>query len=122
VREPLRRWCVLEDQDDDLREHLLTACVLLLLQERAATSAQLHSALGALRLLEDPAMLPRTLEAMEDSGLVFSTWGAGATVPRRHTFHVAPAGSEWLSRAAGELRRSEGFLGAFVARCGERLV
>jgi DNA-binding PadR family transcriptional regulator len=119
-----QRWLsdVAQEQEEDLLEHLLTACVLLLLHETSASCAQLHDALTALRLQEDPAVLQATLEAMEDTGLIFSTWGPFATAPRRHTFHIAAAGRQWLRHAAGELQSAEGFLGAFVARCGERFV
>jgi DNA-binding PadR family transcriptional regulator len=110
-----------DEHDEGLLEHLRTGCILLLLHETAACSVQLHSALAGLRLHEDPAALQCALEAMEDTGLVFSTWGPAATVPRRHTFHIAPAGDQWLRHAASDLRSTEGFLGAFVARCGEHL-
>lgn len=103
-----------EDLEEDLLEHLLTGCVLLLLYETPATRAQLAAALDAVRLHESSATLERVLETMEDDGLVFSTSGP--------TLHIAPAGTQWLCEAAGELQRSEGFLGAFLARCGERLV
>lgn len=113
----------LHDSDDDaLLAHLLTACVLLLLYETPATSRDLHAALSALRLHEDPAVLQFRLEAMEDSGLVYSTWGRGATAPRRHTFHIAEAGLQWLQMAADELRSTNGFLGSFVARYEERFI
>lgn len=103
-----------EDLEADLLEHLLTGCVLLLLHETSATRARLDDALAAVRLHEYSVSVQRVLEALEDDGLVFSTPGP--------TFHIAPAGTQWLCAAAGELRRSEGFLGAFLARCGERLV
>jgi DNA-binding PadR family transcriptional regulator len=111
-----------DTDDDELLAHLLTACVLLLLYEAPASSAQLHEALPALRLHEDPAVLQGTLEAMEDAGLVFSTWGPRATAPERHTFHIAPAGTQWLQASAEELQSTKGFLGSFVARCEERFV
>jgi hypothetical protein len=113
----------LNDTDDDaLLAHLLTACVLLLLYETPATSDELHAALAALRLHEDPAGLQFRLEAMEDSALVYSTWGAGAAAPGHHTFHIAAAGLQWLQMAADELRSTNGFLGSFVARYEERFV
>jgi DNA-binding PadR family transcriptional regulator len=108
--------------DDALLAHLLTACVLLLLYETPATSGELHSALAALRLHEDPAVLQFRLAAMEDSGLVYATWGPGATAPERHTFHIAEDGLRWLQLAADELRSTKGFLGSFVARYEERFV
>ena len=111
-----------ETQDDELLALLLRACVLLLLYETPASSTQLHDALGALRLNEDPAVLQETLEAMEDIGLVFSTWGPHATAPERHTFHIAPAGTQWLQVAADELQNTKGLLGSFLARCEERFV
>lgn len=122
VGDELQRWEPQEEIEEDLLEHLLTACILLLLVETPASSARLHVALGALRLQEDAGAVQLTLEAMEDMGLVFSTWGPAATTPRRHTFHIAPAGDQWLHDATSELQCSRGFLGAFVARCGERLV
>lgn len=122
VRDELQRWEPQEEFEEDLLAHLLSACILLLLVETPASSEQLRVALGALRLHEDPGVVQRTLEAMEDVGLVFSTWGAAATTPRRHTFHIAAAGSQWLHDATDELQCSEGFLGAFIARCGERLL
>ena len=103
-----------EDLEDDLLEHLLTGCVLLLLHETSATRAQLDDALAAVPLREHLVNLPRVLETMQDDGLVFATAGP--------TLHLAPAGTRWLCEAAGELQRSEGFLGAFLARCGEHLV
>jgi DNA-binding PadR family transcriptional regulator len=113
----------LRDADDDaLVAHLLTACVLLLLYETPATSAELHTALAALRLHEDPTVLQFRLEAMEDNGLVYATWGPSATAPERHTFHIADAGLQWLQMAADELRHTNGFLGSFVARYEERFI
>jgi DNA-binding PadR family transcriptional regulator len=113
----------LRDGDDDaLVAHLLTACVLLLLYETPASSAELHSALAALRLHEAPDVLQLRLEAMEDSGLVYATWGPGATAPDKHTFHIAGAGVQWLTLASDELRSTSGFLGSFVARFQERVV
>jgi len=108
--------------EDDLLEHLVISCVLLLLHETPASGEQLREALAALHLHHDPAVIQRALELMEDAGLVVSTWGAGATAPARHTFQIAPAGSQWLVNATTQLRSTEGFLGAFVARCGERFV
>jgi DNA-binding PadR family transcriptional regulator len=123
MRATLGDRCGLRDTDDDaLLAHLLTACVLLLLYETPATSAELQRALAALRLHEDPAVLQFRLEAMEDSGLVYATWGPGATAPERHTFHIADAGTQWLQHASDELRSTNGFLGSFVARYGERFV
>jgi DNA-binding PadR family transcriptional regulator len=112
----------LGEDEDDLLEQLVISCVLLLLHETPASSDELHDALSALRLNRDRAVIQGTLELMEDAGLVFSTWGASARAPGRHTFHIAPAGSQWLVKATARLRSTEGFLGAFVARCGERLV
>lgn len=113
----------LHDSDDDaLLAHLLTACVLLLLYETPATSTELHAALSALRLHEDPAVLQFRLEAMEDNGLVYATWGPRATEPERHTFHIAEAGLDWLKASADELRSTKGFLGSFVARYEERFI
>jgi DNA-binding PadR family transcriptional regulator len=57
---------------------------------------------------------------MEDAGLVFSTWGPFASSPERHTFHIASDGMQWLRHTADDLQSTEFFLGAFVARCGER--
>lgn len=111
-----------DEADDALLAHLLTACVLLLLYETPATSAELHGALTALRLHEDPAVLRFRLEAMADNGLVYSTWGPGASAPEKHTFHIAEPGLEWLQMAADELRSTKGFLGSFVARYEERFV
>jgi hypothetical protein len=103
-----------EDLEEDLLQHLLTGCVLLLLHETSATRAQLDDALAAVRLHDYSVSMQRVLETMERDGLVFSTSGP--------MLHIAPAGTRWLCEAAGELQRSEGFLGAFLARCGERLV
>jgi DNA-binding PadR family transcriptional regulator len=107
---------------DEFLEHLLTACVLLLLHETPASSRGLHDGLADLGFDEDPARLQHTLEAMEDLGLLFSTWGQSANAPERHTFHVAPEGRQWLRQAASELQSTEGFLGAFVARCREHFL
>jgi|GEM_PF-5586572 len=121
ARDHDRRRAVAEHED--LHSHLVSSCVLLLLVERPASSLQLHEALGALRLSEDPLLaLQCALEVMEETGLVFSTWGPGASCPDRHTFHITPAGSLWLRHAIPQLRTAEGILGAFVARCSERFV
>jgi len=122
IRGQLPRWVKRDESDEDLLEHLQTACVLLLLYETPATTAQLGDALAALRLSNCPAGIDCVLEAMEGDELVFTTLSPSTSVPPTQTFHIAPAGTKWLCRATGELRRSEGFLGAFVARCGEHLV
>lgn len=98
---------------------MLTASVLLLLNDTPATSQDVCDGLAALGLHQHPASLQRRLESMEDVGLVFSTWGPSVGTPERHTFHIASDGTQWLRHAARELQSTELVLGAFVARCAE---
>ena len=106
----------------DLAEHLLRACIVLELQRAPSSSAQLRRRLEPFSMDGETGDLQGLLEAMEGAGLLFSTWGPHASEPERHTFHVTPAGSEWLSSAVRDLHDSEAFVGVFVARYQERFV
>ena len=106
----------------DLSTHLLQAFVVLELQHAPAARAELHERLAPLGLELGLGELQGLLEAMEAAGLLFSTWGPQAAEPHRHTFHVAPQGSDWLSHAIGALHDAEAYVGAFVARYKERFV
>lgn len=106
----------------DLSAHLLRACVVLELEDAPADSAALHARLAPLGLEIDVAGLQGLLEAMEGAGLLFSTWGPQVGEPHRHTFHITPEGSQWLSHAVGTLRDAEAAVGTFVARYTERFI
>jgi DNA-binding PadR family transcriptional regulator len=101
----------------DLTEDFSSTCVLLLLDERPATAAELCERLGRLGLLDadtDPARVEEILGALRDDGLV--------ELGEEDLYALTLHGAHRLGIAADDLRSTQMLLDRFLARCGERLV
>jgi PadR family transcriptional regulator, regulatory protein PadR len=83
----------------------LRPCVLLLLGEEPTYGYELREKLAPLSLGShwDPGTVYRTLNTMEDDGLVSSTWERSAEGPRRRRYEITPAGTSVLDDWAREL-------------------
>ncbi|MFP5299306.1 MAG: helix-turn-helix transcriptional regulator, partial [Actinomycetota bacterium] len=64
----------------------------------------------------DPGGLYRTLRAMEQEGLVRSTWESSDMGPARRTYHLTEDGEDWLHAWAGTLRESARVLSVYLKR------
>ena len=95
---------VAEDLPAGLPRNYLRPCLLLLLAEGTAHGYELLDQVGALGLDRvDPGGLYRCLRAMDEEGLVRSTWEPSATGPARRTYELTDEGREWLHVVAGSL-------------------
>lgn len=95
---------VADDLPAGLPRNYLRPCLLLLLAEGTAHGYELLDQVGALGLDRvDPGGLYRCLRAMDEEGLVRSTWEPSATGPARRTYELTDEGREWLHVVAGSL-------------------
>ena len=104
---------------DEFYDHLLHVCLLLLLEERASTSADVRDRLRPLGFEQTTTAVDTELQVLSDAGLVRSARADG-DAPAGYA--ATPEGSAWLRGAAHDLRRTEVVLGGFLARCGDRLL
>ena len=82
----------------------LRPCLLLLLGEEPTYGYELRDKLEPLSLGHwDPGTVYRTLNTMEDDGLVRSTWERSAEGPRRRRYEITGDGSRVLDAWAREL-------------------
>jgi DNA-binding PadR family transcriptional regulator len=111
-----------ESRRDEFYDHLLNVCLLLLLQESAATSPQLRERLRPLGFEQVTTAVEAALDVLSTAGLVQSTLVRSADGRRTCVYSVTAGGSSWLRGATADLRRTEVVLGGFLARCGDRLL
>jgi len=82
----------------------LRPCLLLLLAEGTSHGYELLDQIGALGLERvDPGGLYRSLRAMDEEGLVRSSWEPSVSGPARRTYELTDDGREWLHVVAGSL-------------------
>jgi PadR family transcriptional regulator PadR len=87
-----------------LPRNYLRPCLLLLLAEGTSHGYELLDQIGVLGLDRvDPGGLYRCLRAMDEEGLVRSTWEPSASGPARRTYELTDEGREWLHLVAGSL-------------------
>lgn len=87
-----------------LPRNYLRPCLLLLLAEGTSHGYELLEQVGSLGLDRvDPGGLYRCLRAMDEEGLVRSTWEPSASGPARRTYELTDEGREWLHVVAGSL-------------------
>ncbi|TQN42564.1 poly-beta-hydroxybutyrate-responsive repressor [Blastococcus colisei] len=87
-----------------LPRNYLRPCLLLLLAEGTSHGYELLEQVAALGLDRvDPGGLYRSLRAMDEEGLVRSTWQPSTTGPARRTYELTDEGREWLHAVAGSL-------------------
>lgn len=104
---------------DGFYDHLLHVCLLLLLQERQSTSADLRDRLRPLGFEQTTTAVDTALQELSAAGLVRSV-DADGEAPA--SYAATAEGSAWLRGATRDLRRTEVVLGGFLARCGDRLL
>ena len=93
-----------EDMPTGLPRNYLRPCLLLLLAEGTAHGYELLDQIAALGMDRvDPGGLYRCLRAMEEEGLVRSTWEPSASGPARRTYELTDEGADWLHVMAGSL-------------------
>jgi DNA-binding PadR family transcriptional regulator len=86
---------------DQVPQSYLRACALLLISEEATHGYELVDRLGHLGIVHlDAGRLYRTLRAMEDEGLLRSSWEQGGSGPTRHRYWVTDEGVEHLQDCA----------------------
>ncbi len=82
----------------------LRPCLLLLLAEGTSHGYELLDQVGGLGLERvDPGGLYRCLRAMDEEGLVRSTWEPSTSGPARRTYELTDEGREWLHLVAGSM-------------------
>lgn len=87
-----------------LPRNYLRPCLLLLLAEGTSHGYELLDQVAALGLDRvDPGGLYRCLRAMEEEGLVRSTWEPSANGPARRNYELTDEGGDWLHVVAGSL-------------------
>ncbi|HEX2028003.1 MAG TPA: PadR family transcriptional regulator [Nitriliruptorales bacterium] len=106
-----------EDPLLGMPRNFLRPCVLLLLGEAPSHGYDLLEQLRALGLEHvDPGGLYRGMRAMEQEGLVRSSWEPSDAGPPRRTYELTDEGREWLHAWAGALRDVRRMLGRFLDR------
>ncbi len=93
-----------DDVGVGLPRNYLRPCLLLLLAEGTSHGYELLDQVGELGLDRvDPGGLYRCLRAMDEEGLVRSSWAPSASGPARRTYDLTDEGREWLHVVAGPL-------------------
>lgn len=87
-----------------LPRNYLRPCLLLLLAEGTSHGYELLEQVGSLGMDSvDPGGLYRCLRAMDEEGLVTSSWEPSSSGPARRTYTLTDEGREWLHAVAGSL-------------------
>lgn len=95
----------------------LRPSLLLLLGEGTSHGYELLEQLSALGLdRADPGRVYRSLRAMDEDGLVQSSWTPSTTGPARRTYSLTEEGREWLHVLAGSLAEVSRSLGSYQRR------
>jgi PadR family transcriptional regulator, regulatory protein PadR len=103
-----------------LPRSFLRPCVLLLLKESPAHGYDLLERLKAFGFAgSDPGGLYRMLRALEQEGLVRSSWEPSIAGPQRRMYELTSAGGEVLHEHATALHATRELLDAFVSRYSE---
>lgn len=103
-----------------LPRNFLRPAILLLLREEPAHGYDLIERLHPLGVTRaDPGGLYRALRALEDEGLVRSSWEPSMTGPERRIYEITRAGGEELHRLAAALEAGRNRLDAFLSRYAE---
>jgi PadR family transcriptional regulator, regulatory protein PadR len=103
-----------------LPRNFLRPCILLLLREEPAHGYDLLQRLRPLGFVrDDPGGLYRALRALEQEGLVLSSWDESGSGPDRRVYRVTGGGLEELHRSARNLANVREALDAFLDRTGE---
>lgn len=115
--EPLRRPPTAADGPPGLPRNFLRQCLLLLVAEEPSHGYDLLLRLAAFGFQRsDPGGLYRTLRAMEQEGLITSTWSPSELGPPRRTYGLTEEGVDWLHAYAASLRDTRRLVDGFLAR------
>ncbi|MGH4020024.1 MAG: PadR family transcriptional regulator [Pseudonocardiaceae bacterium] len=100
-----------------LPRNFLRPCLLLLIGEAPSYGYDLIERLHAVGFKRvDPGLLYRSLRAMEQEGLVESSWAGSEVGPPRRTYELSKDGLDWLHAWAGSLRETERTIDLFLGR------
>ncbi len=92
------------DEAVGIPRNYLRPCLLLLLAEGTSHGYELLEQLAVLGLPRvDPGGLYRALRAMDEEGLVQSTWEPSTVGPARRTYTLTGEGHDWLHAYAASL-------------------
>lgn len=95
----------------------LRSCLLLLLAEGTSHGYELLDQVAGLGFDRvDPGGLYRCLRAMDQEGLVCSTWQPSTSGPARRTYSLSESGREWLDASVGPLAEMARSLAAYQRR------
>lgn len=87
-----------------LPRNYLRPCLLLLLAEGTSHGYELLDQVAALGMDRvDPGGLYRCLRAMDEEGLVASSWEPSTSGPARRSYTLTADGRDWLDVVAGSL-------------------
>lgn len=106
-----------DDSGIGLPRNYLRPCLLLLLAEGTSHGYELLDQvreLGFGRM--DPGGLYRCLRAMDEEGLVHSSWEPSTFGPARRTYELTDEGRDWLHVVAGSLASVARSLAAYRRR------
>ena len=107
-----------------LPRNFLRPCLLLLVAEGTSHGYDLLDGVRALGLGRvDPGGLYRCLRAMDEEGLVRSSWEPSSRGPARRTYQLTDEGQDWLHAMAGSLADVHHVLSMFrrrYVRLGDR--
>jgi PadR family transcriptional regulator PadR len=93
-------------------------CLLLLLHRDQTHGYDLMQGLKEFGFAENPvdsSVVYRTLRAMEEAGLVTSTWDTTGTGPPRRVYRVTAEGDRYLAQWVADLRETDRVLYNFLA-------
>jgi poly-beta-hydroxybutyrate-responsive repressor len=97
--------------------NFIRACLLLLVAEEPSHGYDLLERLKALGLEDaDAGGLYRTLRAMEQEGLMLSSWEVSDIGPARRRYELTDEGRDWLHAWAGTLRMTNRVIGRYLKR------
>lgn len=100
-----------------LPRNYLRPCLLLLLAEGTSHGYELLDQVAALGMDRvDPGGLYRCLRAMDEDGLVRSSWEPSTSGPARRTYALTDEGREWLHALAGSIAEVARALGMYRRR------
>lgn len=107
----------IDDSGVGLPRNYLRPCLLLLLAEGTSHGYELLDQLNDLGFDQaDPGGLYRCLRAMDEEGLVRSSWEPSTSGPARRTYELTDDGREWLHAVAGSLAAVARSLSAYRRR------
>lgn len=110
----------MDDVPAGMPRSFLRPILLLLLAEAPAHGYGLLEQVATFGLERtDPGGLYRTLRAMEQDGLVDSTWEESESGPARRSYRLTAEGLDWLHASAGSLREVVRHLDGYLERYAE---